>query len=149
MTTKNISHRENITLTVPSNSRFLSLIRALVESLLKEAGFSEKEGGRIVLALDEACANIMEHSYKKTPTETIDITFGISSSELFVEMHDYGPDGEEFDIKGKHVGRAGTEGEKITPRGRGMNIIENVMDTVEYKSSPEKGNILLMSKKIS
>ena len=48
------------TLQVPSSTENLALIREFVSSAARQAGFDEKEVGRLELAVDEACANVIE-----------------------------------------------------------------------------------------
>ncbi|HEX9960769.1 MAG TPA: ATP-binding protein, partial [Pyrinomonadaceae bacterium] len=51
------------TLQVPSSTENLALIREFVSSAATQAGFDEKEVAKLELAVDEACANVIEHAY--------------------------------------------------------------------------------------
>jgi len=56
---------------MPSDPRFLSVIRAAVSELTSVSGLSDTDARRIVLALDEALANIIRHAYKSRHDQTI------------------------------------------------------------------------------
>lgn len=135
---------EEISLSVPSHPKYLHLARNVMENIVIGMGFSETEGPRMVLAFDEACCNIIKHSCGGDPSITIDITFYVSSDELKVRLRDFGKCGKGFDIE-----KYGPKDIKeVAPGGFGVNIIKCVMDTVEYTSSPEEGNVLIISKRI-
>ena len=50
-------------LQVPSSTENLALIREFVSSAAQQAGFDNNEIARLELAVDEACANVIEHAY--------------------------------------------------------------------------------------
>jgi serine/threonine-protein kinase RsbW len=51
-------------LSVNSNTDNLSHIREFTRTSAEKAGFSEDTIGKIILAVDEACTNIIKHAYK-------------------------------------------------------------------------------------
>ena len=59
---------ETVTLIVPSHPKYLYIIRSAVYPLVIEAGFPKKEARKIVLALDEACSNIIKYAYEGDAT---------------------------------------------------------------------------------
>ncbi len=135
---------EEISLSVPSDPKYLHLVRNVMENIVMRMGFPEPECSRMVLAFDEACCNIIKHSCGGDTSITIDITFYVSSDELMIRLRDFGQCGKGFDID-----KCGPKDIKeVTPGGFGVNIIKCVMDTVEYTSCPEEGNVLTISKKI-
>ncbi len=135
---------EEISLSIPSHPKYLHLVRNVMENIVMGMGFSEPECSRMILAFDEACSNIIKHSCGGDPSIAIDITFYVSSDELKVRLRDFGKCGKGFDIEKC----AHKDVKEVTPGGFGVNIIKCVMDTVEYSSCAEEGNVLTISKKI-
>ncbi len=135
---------EEISLSVPSHPKYLHLVRNVMENIVMGMGFPEPDCSRMVLAFDEACCNIIKPSCGGDPSITIDITFYVSNDELKIRLRDFGKCGKGFDID-----KCGPKDiKKVTPGGFGVNIIKCVMDTVDYTSCPEDGNVLMISKKI-
>ena len=54
---------ETVTLTVPSHPKYLYVIRSAIYPVVIEAGFSKGVARKIVLAIDEACSNIIKYAY--------------------------------------------------------------------------------------
>ena len=130
---------ERLTLSVPSNPRYLLTIRALFSSLLTELGFNNKETTAVVLAVNEAYANVIEHCYKGDVTQRIDLTVFITPRAITIEIRDYG---EQPDIT-RIVPRALHD---VRPGGLGTHFMRSVMDEVTYDLSSGSGTLLRMTK---
>ena len=48
---------------VPSSTENLAMIRDFVKSIGTQSGMGDMDVARLELAVDEACANVMEHAY--------------------------------------------------------------------------------------
>ena len=51
------------TVTIPSATRYLARVRRFVDKQATAAGLSERAADEVRLAVDEACANAIEHAY--------------------------------------------------------------------------------------
>ncbi|MBE9528090.1 MAG: ATP-binding protein [Proteobacteria bacterium] len=134
---------EEIVLKIPSRARHLHLIRGVADSLASEMGFSDRERNRTVLALDEACANIIRHSCGENSNIIIDITFTVTEELLTITLRDFGKCGGGLDIE-----KIERDLGEVKPGGLGVCIIKSVMDTVEYTPDPKNGNVLVVTKKV-
>src|ERR1051326_3273336 len=71
------SHMESVERTfqlhVPSSTENLSMIREFVVGIGQSAGFSDSEVAKLVLAVDEACANVIEHAYGSDTTREVTV----------------------------------------------------------------------------
>ncbi|MDZ7316619.1 MAG: ATP-binding protein [candidate division KSB1 bacterium] len=128
---------KTIELRLISDPALLSAMRTAVASVCEWAGFDQRTTGRIVLALDEACTNIIKHAYKMQNDQRISIICRITPGKLVFILED---DGEPADIK-KIKSRPLNE---IRPGGLGVYLINSVMDKVRYKAGKVKGNRLYM-----
>ena len=62
-----VSKKQNNKLIVQSRTENLSKIRDFVSNKASESGISNDEVENIMLAVDEACTNIIKHAYKSFP----------------------------------------------------------------------------------
>jgi len=133
--------REVIHLSVPSDPACLSVVRAAVDRIARLAGFSEEEAGRIVLAVDEACTNVIRHQYEGRHDRRIDITAQSGEDErLEFVLRDYGPVRDPGLFRGRDLA-------DVRPGGLGIHIIREVMDEVEYGPGPGGGMQLRLCKR--
>ncbi len=135
---------EEICLTIPSNPKYLCLLRGVMENMLQCMDFSDAERTRTVLALDESISNIIRHSCECDPNIMVHIKLKNTGDELIIEVRDFGDCGKDFDIDKVQP----KDMENVTPGGFGLSIIKTVMDSVEYTASLEDGNVLIMRKKV-
>ncbi len=128
-----------MTLSIPSNPRYLGTIRAFFRSLLEEMQFDHREVSGVVLALHEACTNIIEHRYGGDITQRIDFTVLIRPENLTIDIRDYGEKQDVSTIKPRAL-------EDIRPRGLGTHFMQSIMDEVTYNSS-DTGTLVRMTKR--
>ena len=134
-----------ITLSVPSMPEHLKLIRKVATSVTGAVAALDGEAGRVVLALDEACANIIKYSCGgPDPDLTIEVTFTVTDDSLKIRLCDFGKCGKGFNLEDN---RKEKDPNAPTPGGYGLNILKTVMDSVEYSCRVEGGNVLTMEKK--
>lgn len=126
--------------------RFDSLagIRKFVSAVAAEAGFNDKEIYAVELAVDEACANIIEHAYGGEGKGEIICTCNDINNGIEIILKD---DGKQFDPDGVSPPDFSIELEKLKTRGAGLFLIRNMMDDVDFKFSNESGNELRMVKR--
>jgi anti-sigma regulatory factor (Ser/Thr protein kinase) len=134
----------DINLSVPSDPKYLSLLRGVVESVLLCMDFTDTERARVILALDEAATNVIRHSCGCDPDLNFELSIKSTDREISIELKDFGDCGTGFDLDESRS----KDMDNVTPGGFGVNIIKKVMDSVEFSSTPEKGNLLRMVKKV-
>ena len=133
---------DRLTLSIPSHPCYLCVLQGFFGSLLGGLSFSSVERTQITLAVHEACANIMAHSYQGDTAQRIDLTVLITPEELAVEIRDYGskPDLAAIQPRALH---------EVRPGGLGTHFMRSIMDTVTYDVSPDIGTLLRMTKRRS
>ena len=133
-------------LTVKSKTDNLSKIREFIATAAKEVGFSAEEIENIILAVDEACTNIIKHAYKLYPEGTIEIKINYRNKKLTIEIIDFGTSFDPEQVpepdlqKYYNLHKVG---------GLGMYLMKALMDDVEYTSVPGKYNQVLLSKNLN
>ena len=78
------------TLQVPSSTENLALIREFVTTIGNQAGLSPAGVAQLELAVDEACANVMEHAYGRDMTKEVSIRAAIDGDTLEIDVIDTG-----------------------------------------------------------
>ena len=131
---------DTVSLTVPSHPRFLYVIRSAVYPLIIDSGFGKKEARKIVLALDEACSNIIRHAYEGDPTKTIALTIMLEADSLRIEIRDQGKKVDASQIAPRDL-------KDIRPGGLGTHFMSSVFETVRYDTSGPEGTVLTLIKK--
>jgi serine/threonine-protein kinase RsbW len=128
----------------PGRFESLAGIRKFVSEAAEEAGFDDKEVYAVELAVDEACANIIEHAYGGEGKGEIICICNDVNNGLEIILKD---EGEQFDPSGVSPPDFSIEIEKLKPRGAGLFLIRHMMDDVDFKFSEDSGNELRMVKR--
>lgn len=138
------SFEKTFALQVPSSTENLSMIRDFISRVGARAGLDDNQVAFIALAVDEACANVIEHAYKEDPTHEVTVRAVVDESNLQLEIIHVGESFDPTEIKPKPVEQLVKERRS---GGLGLRIIRTVMDDIEYQISDEK-NILKMTKRL-
>jgi serine/threonine-protein kinase RsbW len=133
-----------VDLAIPSDPRNLVVVRGALEKMAGQEGFSASDVDGIVLAVDEALANVMKHGYEGRRDCTIRVRLEMVTSEegrrgLLVTVRDFGKQVDPSVIRGRNL-------EEVRPGGLGVHIIRSVMDRVEYACPTDGGMQLKMTK---
>jgi serine/threonine-protein kinase RsbW len=130
---------ESFRIELSSSPRLLQVVRAVVSQYGRLLALGEDETFRLKTAVDEACANVIRHSYGGDPGQPIVLTFTVSDDRLEILVRDFGTKPDPQRLKPQREDQA-------KPGGLGLPLILSVMDEVAYDLSPEKGSALRMVK---
>jgi serine/threonine-protein kinase RsbW len=133
-------------LEINSRTENLAEIREFINSAAVDAGFSKEAIDNIILAVDEACTNIIKHAYKYLPDGKIILNLKTDKKTFTIDIIDYGksfepglvpnPDLQKY-FNEKRVG------------GLGMYLMKSLMDEVKYISVPGKYNQVSLTKNLN
>ena len=141
----NLPLNKPIKLSILSAPAHLPVVRAALEELCKEVGFSEDATGKIILSLDEALSNIIKHAYLGADDQPIEVELTpIGSDEpqgLQMLLRDYGRTVDRSQIKSRSL-------HEVRPGGLGVHIMTECMDEINYRAASDCGTILTMTKKL-
>ena len=141
----NLNINEN-RLIVKSSTANLITIRKFINIKAKSYGFSSNEIEDIVLAVDEACTNIIEHSYHYKPNLDIEISVSFSENNFVIRIIDYGETFEPISIKELNLE---LYHKQRRVGGLGMYLMKSLMDDVRYTSVKNRYNQVLLTKKLA
>ena len=123
---------------MPSDPRYLPVVRGAIGPLAAAIGWEESECRAITLAVDEALANVIRHAYHLRADGLIELECLESADGLEIKLLDNGDAPEMSKICAREIGCD-------QPGGLGTHIIKDVMDSVSYEVSPD-GNRLVVCK---
>jgi sigma-B regulation protein RsbU (phosphoserine phosphatase) len=96
----------------------------------------------IVLAVNEACMNIIQHAYGPQDTGEIILEILKEQNELTVRLTDFAEPIDPATCRPRRL-------DELRPGGLGTHFMSALMDDVQYLRPPSgPGNILVMKKKI-
>ena len=122
-------------------------LRAIANFILKvtaEAGFDDRARYEVQMAVDEACANIIEHAYSEGDEGGIRLVCEICGDGLTITIFDNGAPFEPDTIPRFDPT---LPLEERGDRGMGLFFIYNLMDSVDYQFNTSEGNRLTLFKR--
>jgi len=126
----------------PARTESLSPVRLLVREQCLLAGCNEECTGNVVLAINEACMNIIQHGYNFAEGQHFALRMGIDDAVLKVCLLDNGRAVSEADLRPRAL-------DELRPGGLGVRFMRELMDGVAYAPAPEGfTNCLQLSKTI-
>ncbi len=135
--------KDIITLSFLSKRANVRIVRAVVRNFLLINGVFEQDIFDTELALDEAVANVIEHTYKEKEDEAIILTLiWHEDNTLEVLIRDFGEKVDPSKVKPRPL-------EELREGGLGVYIIRKVFDIMEWQDIPSKGNLLHLKRKFN
>ncbi|MCX7825959.1 MAG: ATP-binding protein [Verrucomicrobiae bacterium] len=130
------------TLTVQSHPRHLADVRQFVRGIAAEAQFDKDLTFHIVLAVDEACANIIRHAYGGDYGRDIIIEADVTPDAVEFRLRDFGKQVDPAKMKSRNL-------DDIRPGGLGCHLIRKTFDTVEYTHLDVGTQLRLVKRRVS
>jgi serine/threonine-protein kinase RsbW len=130
---KTIAEREKIDLELPSD---LTLMNSVLEYLLDRVdklGLIQIEQSNLFVALDEAFVNAVKHGNRNDPGKLLRVTAELSAREAIFTIED---EGDGFDVR--EIPDPTDPANLFKSSGRGVLLIYNIMDEVEYSRGGAK-----------
>jgi anti-sigma regulatory factor (Ser/Thr protein kinase) len=132
--------RLQIKFSVPSDPRYLCVVRGAIGPLAAVIGWDESECRTIVLAVDECLTNVIRHAYHNRTDGLIELECRESADGLEITLLDHGDAPDRSKICAREL-------DSDQPGGLGTHIIRKVMDHFSYEESPQ-GNRFVAKKQL-
>jgi anti-sigma regulatory factor (Ser/Thr protein kinase) len=128
-----------------SDPKMLCVVRAALGQLTEQMGFSAEESRGVVLAVDEALANVIRHAYGGEPDRPIDVSFSrvkvqeenVTREGLEIVLADEGVPLKDVELRGRSL-------DEVRPGGLGLHLIRQNMHKVEFRYDGGKNNLRLV-----
>ncbi len=127
---------DKVEITVASDTRWLALIRRVIDEFCQQAGLDAQESHAVTLAVSEAAANVMKHSYRGDHTRELSLVCRTVGHGIEIEIRD---DGEPFDPDAQPL----PPPDELRAGGRGVYLMRAMMDSVEYRREGATNSVRL------
>jgi serine/threonine-protein kinase RsbW len=132
------------TATFPGRFENLAKISEFVAPLVEAAGFDNAAVYAVLLAVDEACSNIIRHAYGGEGKGDIQCSCEVNDDELVIIFRDWG---ESFDPSSVPEPNFSVPLDELKMNGGGLLLMKKIMDEVRFESMPDGGNMLVLVKR--
>ncbi len=137
-----MSSRALLKLIMPARADSLKPLRASVARVLEKTRIEQTTKERIVLSIDEACANVIRHAYGGDCAKRITVMLEFRQGRIRIRIRDEASPVNPDCVRPRDLS-------ECRPGGLGINIIDKTMDRWQLRPLKNKrGNVLLMEKKI-
>ena len=135
---------KTIVVQTPGDITYLHRIREFIAGIATEVGIDQQDIDNIELAVDEACTNVIEHGYAPDdPDKEITVRMEIDTSKLVLTVIDHAKPFNIVQYKPRDISELQEEGQN---GGLGIRLIKRIMDTIDYKTTSDGYNELVMIK---
>jgi sigma-B regulation protein RsbU (phosphoserine phosphatase) len=127
---------------LPTDKSLLATTRTALRIYLRDFGAPAEVSEDVILAVDEACTNVLQHAYPDGGVEdNFRLRVDLEGDRILIEVLD---DGIGFDGFGYLAGHRRPEDfEEPALSGRGMDVMRKLMTTVEVESPTATGGTRL------
>jgi anti-sigma regulatory factor (Ser/Thr protein kinase) len=126
-------------ITLSSEPRLLHILRGVVRCRAQAAGFSEADAEQLAMAIDEAAANVIRHTYGEQQDNRLALDIRTFPDRLEFVLEDWGPKVSSEQIRPRSL-------DDVRPGGLGTFFINSFMDASSYDEAFAEGNRLTMVK---
>lgn len=133
-------------LTLPSFSSNESSSRAMVSAFAAQLNPTFDELSDIKCAVSEAVTNSIVHAYRDMIGQIVITVRLYDDRSIRVEIKDRGCGIPDVEAAMQPLFTTDPDGERS---GMGFTVIENFMDSLTVRSTPDKGTRVVMNKKLS
>ncbi|MDZ7736819.1 MAG: ATP-binding protein [Gammaproteobacteria bacterium] len=131
-----------VELRFPSQADRLCIVRALVKRVAEFVGCDAALAEQLVIAVNEACMNIIQHAYGDDSPGEIVLEIFNNADTIRFRLQDFAAPVDLNKIKPRELG-------EVRPGGLGTHFISEIMDECKMGHlEGNRGNYLEMSKRI-
>ncbi|PIW27936.1 MAG: serine/threonine protein phosphatase [Rhodospirillales bacterium CG15_BIG_FIL_POST_REV_8_21_14_020_66_15] len=127
---------------LPAKADRLRVIRHAVRAALDYLDCEHEMTEQVILAVDEACQNVVRHAYGGRADGEIAVELRRDGGDFVVELQDFAAPVDVGAIRGRDL-------DDIRPGGLGVHLIREIMDDVQFVTPPAGvGNLLQLRKRL-
>jgi serine/threonine-protein kinase RsbW len=128
----------SLVLCLPRDAETVQVSRKVLDASLASLAVSADIRDDIILALGEACANVIEHA---DSSDEYEVRVQLTNTLCVVEVVDTG---RGFDFASLHQARDGQQA--TAEHGRGLQIIDALAENLRITSRPMEGSMISFEK---
>jgi serine/threonine-protein kinase RsbW len=128
----------NLELVLPRDTATVPLVRHLLKHTLVEFGVSPECVSDVEVAVTEACANVVEHA---SGDDEYEVRTSLTDELCEIRVVDTG---RGFD----HESMNARTFDQASERGRGLLLMQALVDNIRFESEPEVGTVVHLTKRL-
>jgi len=125
--------------TISSEARLLHVLRGIVRWRAQASGFPSADEECLVMAIDEAAANVIRHTYANRADGRLALEIQTFPDRIEFVLEDSGPKVREENIRHRPL-------DEVRPGGLGTYFINCFVDKCSYDADFSQGNRLRLVK---
>lgn len=119
----------------------LQEMRHRLADALADLGLTQRTREQLVLAVNEACMNVIQHAYHETPGKAIRLQLVREPELLRFIIEDDAPCIDPVCVKSRDLA-------DVRPGGLGVHFIREIMDEMHFYPCGQRGNRLELVKRL-
>lgn len=137
-----MSGRPLLRINIPARADAMAAMRRELARALERLHVAAIERERLVLAVHEACANVIRHAYGGCSAACIGLCVEQVRGQLRIRLRDHAPPVNPDCVKPRNL-------DDCRPGGLGINIIDETMDRWRLRPLKRRaGNVLCMRRRL-
>lgn len=113
-----------------ASTEVLSSLRGAVREACRYAYCSDECSEQVVLAINEACMNVIQHGYRHAAGQFFTLRLSVDGDMLIAHLLDNGLPATDADLQPREL-------DELRPGGLGVHFMREVMDEVAYRPPPD------------
>lgn len=130
-------------LRITNDTKNLMKVREFMSRMIRSSALPPNEENKVILAVDEAVSNIVEHGYEAKIEGYIDITVEITDEQFMIRIVDTGKNFDPERIRDPNILEHVRAGKR---KGLGIFLMRQIMDEVRYVFKEGVHNELVLIK---
>jgi serine/threonine-protein kinase RsbW len=138
---------KRFTFEIESRLEVVSLLGEVACLLCTAAGLTPVESGDVEVCVVEAVNNSIQHAYKGDPGRRVELEIALLPGQLVFDVWDSGSPADAARMNADHRGGLEIHSncvKDISESGRGLAIIREVMDSLEYTPGTERNRFRMI-----
>ena len=129
----------SLTLSLPRDELSVPVVRQITSQAMRVLGVTDECVQDLQVAITEACANVLKHA---EADQEYEVLVRIDDQRFAVDIIDRGAGFE-------HGSHGHTFAEPDAEQGRGIALMRQLVDRVEFDVKPDSGNVVSLEKTLT
>ena len=141
---------KRLTLEIESRLDAVPLLGQAMYLVCTAAGFGPLEGNLMEVCVVEAINNSIVHAYQGDPAHGVELEVNLLPNQLIVDVWDSGTSADAAKMHADHSCALQVHSDRvedISESGRGLAIIQEVMDSFEYTPGTERNRFRMIKRR--
>jgi serine/threonine-protein kinase RsbW len=141
---------KRLTVEIESRLEAVPLLGQVMYLVCTAAGFAPIEGNLVEICVVEAINNSIAHAYQGDPSHGVELEVNLLPTQLIVDVWDSGTSGDAAKMHADHSSALEVRSDRvedISESGRGLAVIQEVMDSFEYTPGTERNRFRMIKRR--